>query len=103
MPSEKIRIGLLLDSFFVPAWIYETLKRIAETEYVTVVLVVKKQGSAAGFKGPAYFIYNLYGKLSRKYSKVRPRAFLKKNAADLFKDVPLLNIVPIAQNNALHI
>jgi len=103
MPREKIRIGLLLDSFFVPAWIHETFKRIAETDYLTVALVVKKQGPVSGFKGFNYLAYNLYSKISRKYTKVRPKAFLKKNAADLFKDTALLSVAPTAKNNALAI
>src|SRR5438876_1198141 len=84
--KEKIKVGLLIDSFFVPAWIHETVKRITESNYAFVAVVVKREAGAPSFKGFNYLAYNLYGKLSRKYTKVRPKAFLKKNSIGLFKD-----------------
>lgn len=101
MPPNKIKVGFLIDSFFVPAWIHETFKRITESNYALVATVIKKEGGISAFKGLNYIAYNQYSKISRKYTKVRPKAFLKKNSADLFKNVPVLNVKAALKNGAL--
>src|SRR5436190_18831614 len=98
MPANKIKVGLMIDSFFVPAWIYETLKKIAESDYATISLVIKKQALLSGppqgksYKGFHFFAYNFYRKMEDKYFKPKPNACLKKNISDLVKTVPLLHI-----------
>src|SRR3954471_21309792 len=109
MPANKMKVGLMIDSFFVPAWIYETLKRIAESEYATISLVIKNQTSSSNqlqgklYKGFHFFAYNFYRKIEDKYFKARPNAFLKKNISDLVKAAPVLNIQPATHKNYGHI
>jgi hypothetical protein len=103
MPPNKIKVGFLIDSFLVPAWVHETFKRITESNYAFAAIVIKKEGGTSTFKGFNYLTYNLYGKISRKYTKVRPKAFLKKNAAALFENVPVLDVKATLQNGSLHL
>src|SRR4030095_4668527 len=97
MPANKIKVGLMIDSFFVPAWIYETLKRLAESEYATVSVVIKKQVLSSKYqqekslKGFRFFAYNYYRKLEDKYIKPNPNAFSQKNISNLVSAAPLLN------------
>ncbi|HXL58312.1 MAG TPA: hypothetical protein VN958_18750 [Chitinophagaceae bacterium] len=95
MPSDRIKVGLLIDSFFVPAWIYETLKRIIETNYATISLVVKMQIEKPK-KNPSknfhYLAYNLYRKIENKFIKLKYDAFFSINIIDLINDVPLLKV-----------
>lgn len=92
MLQHKIKVGLLVDGFSVPAWMHETIKRITQTEYIDVAVVVKNQSAVPAFKGFSYLIYNNYCKLSRKYGKAAPKAFLKKNISEFIKNVPVENI-----------
>lgn len=100
MPPNTIRVGFLLDSLLVPAWIHETLKRILETDYVTVAVIVRNRYGPSAPKGIDSVAYDLYGKLSRKYGKARPKAFLRKSLAGLIKDIPVLNVAPDRSNTA---
>ncbi|MEP6846213.1 MAG: hypothetical protein ABI861_09425 [Panacibacter sp.] len=102
MPPEKIKVGLLIDSFFVPAWIHETLKRVSETAYITIPVIVKKNDEAFAFRGFNYVAYNLYGKISRKYGKAKPKAFLRKNISKLFTNIPVLNTAAILQEKEIN-
>ena len=98
MLQRKIKVGLLIDGFSMPAWMHETVKRITQTDYIEVAVVVKNQSVVPAFKGFSYFIYNFYGKLSRKYGKAAPKAFLRKNISEFIKNIPVENI-SISQSN----
>ena len=67
MLQRKIKIGLLIDGFYVPAWMHETIKKITEADYIDVAVVVKNQSPVPAVKGLSYLVYNNYCKLSRKY------------------------------------
>ena len=41
MLQHKIKVGLLIDNFSVPAWMHETIKRITQTEFADVAVVIK--------------------------------------------------------------
>src|SRR5436190_21551528 len=94
MPIAKIKVGLLIDSLLVPAWIYESMKRIAASEYATISLVIKKQRKhhTSGVENWHYLVYHLYRKFENKYSKLNPNAFQTKNISDLIHQVPVINI-----------
>src|SRR6266496_3116502 len=106
MSLDRIKVGLLIDSFFVPAWIHETIKRIRESDYAMISLVVKKQMELPvkrQQKKPGdnfnFLAYNLYRKLENKYVKLNPNAFSQKNISDLIINVPVLNIQPVEEGN----
>src|SRR5438874_12800385 len=105
MPSNKIKVGLMIDSFFVPAWIYATLKRILESDYATISLVIKKQTLSPNHqqrklhKGFNFFAYNFYRKIEDKYIKPKPNAFVQKNISDLINAISVLNIQPVDKEN----
>jgi hypothetical protein len=98
MLQNKIKVGLLIESFSVLAWMHETIKRITETDYVDIAVVVKNQSAVPAFDGFSYLAYNNYCKLSRKYGKAAPKAFLRKNISEFVKNIPVENI-SISQPN----
>src|SRR4051812_10534070 len=92
MLQHKIKVGLLIDNFSVPAWMHETIKRITQTDFLDVAVVVKNQSAVPAFNGLSYLVYNNYCKLSRKYGKAAPKAFLRKNISEFVKNIPVENI-----------
>src|SRR5205809_3059642 len=99
MLQHKIKVGLLIDGFSVPAWMHETIKRITQTDYIDVAVVVKNQSAVPAFNGLSYLVYNNYCKLSRKYGKAAPKAFLRKSITEFVKNIPVENI-SLAEPNA---
>jgi len=86
MPKKKLRLGLLLDSFEVPAWIYLMLKKIQKSDYAEINLIVlndipnEKKGTNSRIKqGQKYFLYKLYKKFDDKFFYSNPNPFEIKN------------------------
>jgi hypothetical protein len=50
MHTQKLRLGLLLDSFNVPAWVYSVLQRVANEKFGEFVLVVLNEDAGKANK-----------------------------------------------------
>ena len=93
MPPEKIKVALLLNNFAVPAWIYESIKKITASDYAIISIIIKKQnGSSKPSKKFNYLAYNLYRKFENKFTKIKPNAFVTKNIKELITDVPVVTV-----------
>lgn len=77
-----IRIVLLLDSYTVSAWVYESIFQITKQPNSQIVLaVINKTPKSSGNKSP--FLYRLYRGLDRRLLLKKPDAFAKKNLKTL--------------------
>jgi len=106
MRPQKIKVGLLIDNFIVPAWIYESIKRIIESNYATMTLIVKNESSderKIDLRNLQYLAYNLYRKIENKYHKLTPNAFSQKNISDVIKKIPILNVEPLLKRDGCSI
>lgn len=91
MNNKKLRIGLLLDSYSVPFWLYKMVQEIDNSDHSEVILVVRKKavdtprGSKLGqfWNTRHVFLYRLYTKLENKIFKPSPNAFAKKDLNDI--------------------
>ena len=41
--KEKLKIGLLINDFYIPAWAYEMVNQIEKSNYASIALIVKKK------------------------------------------------------------
>src|SRR5205085_10106690 len=41
--KEKLRVGLLVEEFNIPAWAYRMLERIKEEGFAEITLIIKKE------------------------------------------------------------
>lgn len=100
--KEKLRVGLLVDGFSAPAWVYSMIERINNSKYAEIVLIVKKRSSnqpkesfgtkfSKNFRHIAYIVYR---KLEDKIFKPSPFAFTKKELDKLVSHVPVLEVSP---------
>jgi hypothetical protein len=97
---NKLRIGLLIDEFGIPAWQYSMIERINSGNYAEIVLVVKRKST--GNKSISFFkrvknniniaFFRLYLKAENLFSKPDPDAFLERNMTDLVKSAPVLEV-----------
>ncbi len=103
MPQrEKLRVGLLLDSFTVPAWTYRMLELVRASDYAEICLVVlneppvRQQGFLAKlFRARGDLLYLLYRKFDRRRCRnLKPYADRPQDAAGLLADVPVLKVTP---------
>ena len=95
MHTQKLRIGLLLDSFTVPAWIYGIIQRIVNGNSGKVTLVVLNDNSAKPAKSKRNTsIYTIYNRIDEKLFTKKPDPLNPIDATDLLTNVPVMHVLP---------
>ncbi|MDG1730894.1 MAG: hypothetical protein P8K68_11520 [Algibacter sp.] len=93
MNSNKLRIGLLINSFSVPAWAYKMIEIINLSDHSEIVLTVRKE-SVETLKKPLLksvwdqrknLIYTFYQKFEDRCHSVKFDAFESKDISHLLK------------------
>jgi len=100
--NKKVRVGILIDSFEVAAWVYVMLEEIMRSDYATLDLVVLNDAQKSlhqnywtGLRVDwEYLLYNLYRKLDRWLYSPAVDAFSVRNAATLLGTVPVIKVKP---------
>ena len=103
MNNKKLKIGLLINSYSVPAWIYRALERVFLSDY-TVISVVILNGSAGitsshplqdkkKLKPP--LLYQIISSFDKKIFNRGSNALECKNLDKLLKGIPMLEITPV--------
>jgi hypothetical protein len=100
--NGKVRVGLLLDSFVLPAWAYEMLVTLQQSAYAEIALIVLNESGVP--KRRSFFsrvagawgtiLYLAYCKLEEKVFAVDPDAFERRDATTLLRDVPVIRVKP---------
>ncbi len=98
---EKLRLGILLDSYQVPAWVHAMLERIHPSDYAAIGLVVLndsagREASIVQPPRPGYrhLLYNSYRKLDDRLFRPQPDALARRDLGDLLAGVSCLRVIP---------
>jgi len=98
MYTRKLKLGLLLDSFSVPAWEYSVIQRIANENSGEFGLVILNQ--AAGKPSPKNTsLYSILNRIDEKLFTKEPNPFASKDAAELLPNVPIVKVFPEYHDN----
>ena len=101
MHTQKLKLGLLLDSFDVPAWVYNVIQRIVNENSSEFVLVILKENAGkSNKKNINTSIYSVFNQIDEKLFTKEPDPFAPKKSADLLPNVPIIKALPIQKNNA---
>jgi len=101
MSKKKLRLGLLVDSFEVPAWIYLMFQKIQNSDYAEINLIVlngisnEKKGILSRIKQDRkYLLYRIYKKFNDKFFYSNPDPFEIKNIYQFLGNVSTIKIIP---------
>lgn len=101
MEKRKLRVGLLIDSFQVPAWTYCMLERIQRSNYAEIILIVLNEAPRAERnlftkikENRNSLLYILYRELEDRLFKSVPDAFESKDVKHLLDNVRILKVKP---------
>lgn len=104
-PKQALRVGILLDSWTVPAWTHRLLAILKESDYAQVILVVLNGGATktSGFpsrraKTWHHLLFDVYMRLEKALCHPRPDACEPRNAAGLLGQADVLTVVPDASS-----
>jgi hypothetical protein len=102
MCVQKLKLGLLLDSFNVPAWVYSVIQSVARGDSGIFVLVVLNEDNCkSNIKKRNASIYSIFNWIDEKLFTKDPDPFASKNAAELLMNVPVIKARPKQNGNVL--
>ncbi|MFC3880925.1 hypothetical protein ACFOSV_12085 [Algoriphagus namhaensis] len=82
MPHTRLKLGILIDHYTIPAWAWEMLSLILKEDLAEIDLILINQSpKASGTKSS--FLYRVYSKLDRAFFKVNRNAFDRKDIREL--------------------
>jgi len=103
--DSKLRVGLLLDSFLLPAWAFTAIKRIICSNHAELALVILKQSS---FKRPPaliafwqdrnHWLYHVFNAIDEKLFLRSANALAQVDTSGTFSNVPVLEVRPVDKN-----
>ena len=101
--NERLRVGLLVDSFSQPRWIESVIQSIQSSGIAEVVLIVKNNEPPADKKwrhqrywqNRKHLLYVAYNKLDEFKAKVDPDAFETVDVEPLLQNVPVISVEPL--------
>jgi hypothetical protein len=95
MEKTKLKIGLLLNSFIVEAWQHELIRRLIDSDFLTLNLIVMHHGTAINHAHPFLrWLIRGYCRVDRNYFKTAniPDACESRNLHQLVEASPNIKI-----------
>ena len=97
----KLKIGLLMDSFDVPYWIYKMIEKIQDSTHSQISLIIMNETKTTK-NNPIlkvknnrdYFLYKIYTRLENKTYHPDIDAFQIKNTAELLENIEKIGVMP---------
>lgn len=100
--KSKLRVGILINDYMIPAWSYKMFQQINSSHYAEIVLIVKNDSVSQNTRKSFFerfllnfssIIYSLYFKLDKKLYGPKHNAFYPKNIKNIF-DSNIINVTP---------
>ena len=96
--NGALRVGILMDSFTLPAWAYEVLATLQQSAYARIQLIMLNNSFGPNkHKMLSKVVKNWNALLYLAYSKrerAAPEAFEPHSATNLLHNAPILQIKP---------
>jgi hypothetical protein len=104
--KRPLRVGLLLDSFTQPKWVFRIINDIRSSTFAEICLVIKNEApidQAQGrlrnyWKNKNYLLYALYNRLDSRGQLGETDAFEELDLHELLADCPVVRVLPIMKN-----
>lgn len=102
MESGKLRIGVMLDSYELPAWAFLALDRVMQLDCTELCLIVLNENSNIHgtkirhiWKNRNQLAYHLFDRIDRWIFRRDPDAFEPKNIESMLAGTPVIKVRPI--------
>lgn len=104
--DARLRIGLLLDSYLLPAWIFTAIERIIHSDCVDLALVVLNRSQAKRCsssmvlgRGCNHWLYHIFNAVDEKLFLHGSIASAQINALGMLANIPILAMDPIDEGD----
>ena len=99
--TEKLKIGLMIDSTDVPYWVYLMIEKINQSNYAKIELLIvngseiSKNSTLTKIKNNRnYFLYKIYTKLENKIYKPELDVFTTYDLKNKLSNVKEITVIP---------
>jgi len=109
MNSGKLKLGILLDSYQIPAWIYHSLERVVNSSQVEILLVVLNEKknfedeNGRNLRNRRTVLYELFNKTDERIFISGPNALEIMNAEKLLSSIPVIKVKPLKREMTYYI
>jgi hypothetical protein len=100
--DTRLRVGLLLDSVFLPLWAFTAIERLVRSHSAELALVIwnqsqPKRGSTltALWQNRSCLLYSLFSAIDQKLFVRGQNALTPVNSSEIFSKVPALQVKPV--------
>jgi hypothetical protein len=106
MNSGKLRLGILLDSYQIPAWLYRSVERLVKSKYAEFSLIVLNENSNVKndnnriIKDERTILYQIFNSIDERLFIRGDNALEIINAQQLLSGVPVIKVKPIKKGLA---
>lgn len=103
--DSKLRVGLLLDSYLLPAWAFTAIERIIRSNCAELALIILKQSSAkrrpalaAFWENRTHWLYFAFNVMDKKLFLRGQNALAQVDSSKILENVPVLRVKPVEEN-----
>jgi hypothetical protein len=100
--EPKLKLGILLNSYIIPAWAYRSLERVANLDCALISVIIlndrKDRGKFETDHNHKYYqdiVYRLMSKIDKILFNRGPDAVASKDILEIFPNVPVIRINPV--------
>jgi hypothetical protein len=108
MSGGKIKIGILLDSFEVAAWVYHSMGKVAKSEGAEIAVIILNRENPGSQRRPGEIwedkgkiVNSLYSRIDQAFFHREPDAFRLLNALELVPTVPTIEVESNQERNSV--
>ncbi len=108
MENQKLKIGVLLDSFILPAWAGRSLERVVNLDCIIISVIIQNAAKdSCGYESDLYYnnnhnkVYNFASRLDKAIFGRGPDAFAATDTKRIFNDVPVKSVTPIKKGKTI--
>lgn len=99
MPPPKLRLGILLDTFKVPAWVHAVIQRIVKDGFGEFVMVALNDGMGKNSRTDfGAYVYSAFQQMDERFFGRSPNPFAMEDMAGLLAGVPVIRLHPLNQD-----
>ena len=101
MTLEKLRIGILLDSYQIPAWVYRSIEQIIYSNCAGFSLIINNENQNIQYKKSKLFknkrsiVYQIFNTIDERMFITRQNSLEIMNVEKLLSGVPVIRVKPI--------
>ncbi len=109
MNPGKLRLGILLDSYLIPAWVYRSIERVVNSNHVEFSLVVFNENKGVEYennrnlKNRRTIVYQIFNSIDERIFIREQYALKIMNAEKLLSGVPSIKVKPIKKGVAYYL